>query len=687
MANITPINLNEIRFATVKEVIAFSPDKDSLERHAKDQHGNHSLYRIAAGSRSRYNHWNYGINKQEPVPADAPAVFVVEREDSLPHSIVAENVSDFAFCRLSHGYGYGYQEHRANRIVVTAAISGHPATFVTTMDILQKKLGMELTRKLTLKLNGIEREIPNWQELLTDPHYRSGYSSNGSPIFDFTLEYLSSITSYNIQIRSDEGLRNFLFGIMDKGASIPQLKMSGIQKSLSKCQSVIDELKNEDPLVYCYIRSLLKMSHRAIDGVKVSTVLNETFESVKTTKDLLKLWELGQNVEESYYRRSPDHMIKTLPAWVGKRKAALKSQGNRAYVKLMQEYDSLKLDEKKFPKTAKAIKNGDISIGTFFRKSEQYFTFNDNWGLWEKMLTKHRDVTIELANEVKKRSNYEKDLMSYFYFVLYALPKYLKKHTGENWTCKPRLVESQEELEPPTEDSNGVSRKRSALTPVADNETKVVTVPYASLAIPGRQTTYCYALDYHVLTEGFSFAGNTVTQEIEEKLNGRDDYGLCYYTLTGSAQGRGYPTFLIIFERRSKDTVVHFHRTHPSRSKDGDYNPIHNWIRVCYNWMVGNIPLGAIAAQQGDLAFVKSDKKVEYTKQADSYDKHCFETPVEMADGPQKSNILCYVNIAADTWLKHTEHENVLIPAGAYEIRQARSWEANPKGVWSLRID
>jgi hypothetical protein len=40
-----------------------------------------------------------------------------------------------------------------------------------------------------------------------------------------------------------------------------------------------------------------------------------------------------------------------------------------------------------------------------------------------------------------------------------------------------------------------------------------------------------------------------------------------------------------------------------------------------------------------------------------------------------------------DTILFHDEHMDRVIPAGTYEIRQCRSWEANPKGVWSLRID
>jgi hypothetical protein len=52
-----------------------------------------------------------------------------------------------------------------------------------------------------------------------------------------------------------------------------------------------------------------------------------------------------------------------------------------------------------------------------------------------------------------------------------------------------------------------------------------------------------------------------------------------------------------------------------------------------------------------------------------------------------KANILGYVKLEKDTWLQHNEHDDVLIPKGTYAIHQCRSWEANPKGVWSLRID
>ena len=72
-----------------------------------------------------------------------------------------------------------------------------------------------------------------------------------------------------------------------------------------------------------------------------------------------------------------------------------------------------------------------------------------------------------------------------------------------------------------------------------------------------------------------------------------------------------------------------------------------------------------------------------------SYDKHTFDEAVAFAeyDKAAKSNILGYVKLERDTMLSHTEHDDVMIPAGMYAIHQCRSWEANPKGVWSLRID
>ena len=46
------------------------------------------------------------------------------------------------------------------------------------------------------------------------------------------------------------------------------------------------------------------------------------------------------------------------------------------------------------------IEAGNIGLGAFFRKSEQYFLLNDNWDLWEEMMRRgFREQAIALANE------------------------------------------------------------------------------------------------------------------------------------------------------------------------------------------------------------------------------------------------------------------------------------------------
>jgi len=85
------------------------------------------------------------------------------------------------------------------------------------------------------------------------------------------------------------------------------------------------------------------------------------------------------------------------------------------------------------------------------------------------------------------------------------------------------------------------------------------------------------------------------------------------------------------------------------------------------------------------------DTKYEYlyTETVTIYDNHCFLTPVLYAPYALKKrdNVLGYVKIDRPTILEHNEHVNILLQPGRYTVRQCRSWEANPNGVWSLRID
>lgn len=483
-------------------------------------------------------------------------------------------------------------------------------------------------------------------------------------------------------------------------SSVDERKTSGISKLLKTILPLYNakDRTNTEKLAF---RALAEGTKFSVDGIKISVIFNRLFENVTSQHDFeSRLKELtAQFVKssptyyESYcYKYYVKKLLDNQPDAKELKKAAIKKKATGAFTKKLNDLDFVDVDAEKYPLTHKAVYEGEIPLGTFFRKEgETYFIYNDNWALWEPLLEKYPETIKAIAADASKRTTYEKDLMSYFYFIQYALPEYLERHTGKKWTCEPKLVKSSSELEPPKEGSNGVAKTRSALTPIVDNKNCHVIVPYVSMIISGYTSQSCYALDYNVLQRGMSYKGSVVTSELEERLNGVDDYGLMFYTLTGTSSATGYPTFLIIFERLNNDVRVHFHRTHPMRSKDGDYSPIHNWIKGCYKWMIGNVPFGAIKVQQGDLAFVKIEDKLDFSnaEMVNAYDSHAFTNPVAYLpyEKKDKQNVLGYFHITADEHLTHPEHKDRVIPAGTYELRQCRSWEANPVGIWSLRID
>jgi hypothetical protein len=595
--------------------------------------------------------------------------------------------------------------HGSANFFVEFDIDGRKVTMLTTFLMAKQLLGIKVNPNLTYSFDNGTCPITNAEQIINagkKDRYRSRYSEDPEDKI-LALNVPSMLSNWYFADTLGDSIDNLFKGYFATTPIEEDPPLVGIKKTWEKMRPFLTDLRLQYPMHYLTLRSLCLGSKASVDTVKVSSVFNESFANVESMEDIhnavqkaVEFVTTGEEADEEWryrYRRFDwKELVKGLGSYKDKRKQAIKSNSSRAFAKLMEDYEFLQLDEASFPLTTAAIKEGRVPVSTFFRKSEQYFLLNDNWSLWEEMLAKYPEEASELANEVKGRTTYEKDLMSYFNFVLRTLPKYLEKHTGYKWECKPRLVTSESELEPPAEGDNGVAKKRSALTPTVDNEARTVEVPYASLAIAGRQTTYCYSHDYHVLTEGFSFNGNAVTDELEVKLNGRDDYGLMFYTLTGSAQGRGYPSFLIIFERLKQKgkTRVHFHRVHPSRSKGGDYNPIHHWIKVCYNYMAGNVNKNNIKAQQGDLFFVAQDNPPEFGEfEVNACDGHTFDEAVKFAeyDKAAKTNILGYVKLDKDLWLRHHEHDDVKVPEGVYAIHQCRSWEANPKGVWSLRID
>lgn len=362
-----------------------------------------------------------------------------------------------------------------------------------------------------------------------------------------------------------------------------------------------------------------------------------------------------------------------------------------------------------FPLLRKAVEEGKIPTSIFHQPKGD--AVNIEFDLWERALKQKgwAEVIFSITQTASRRSTYEKDISPYLAF-LFRIPKYLEKHTGKKWKVMPKFVESEWDLEmkesEENQDAKTTVKRRSAFTPVADNETHTLTVPYVAVSVSGVRTQWCYSRFYYLFEEGFTDpeSGGIVTKDFEPKLNGRDDYGLMYYTLTGTDTARGYPTFLIIFERLENQTRVHFHRVRPQRIKDGKQTPACKLIEACYQYMAGNIPASDITAQQGDLIFIKhpNDPLKAGAKTADpqegtslDFESHRMESlsehvALKLFESKAKTpaNRLGFLFAPTGFRVNHPEHQDIpFLGEGWYEVRRCRSFEASPKGIWSLTID
>lgn len=369
--------------------------------------------------------------------------------------------------------------------------------------------------------------------------------------------------------------------------------------------------------------------------------------------------------------------------------------------------EGLGIDPALFPKLFAAIEAGDIPTSVFHQPNKT--PVNVEFPLWERALNREgwAKPIYEVAQDASRRSTYEKDITPWINFM-FRIEKYLEKHTGKPWKAIPKYVESQWELEMSDEEATGTTKRRSAFTPVADNDADTITVPYVAVAVSGIRTQWCYARHYYIFEEGFTDpeSGGIVYKDFEEKLNGRDDYGLCYYDLIGTSTATGYPTFLIIFERLARGTRVHFHRVRPQRSKNGIKTPACQLIEACYQYMAGNIPAKEITAQQGDLIFIQhpndpiaAGAKVKDAPQIAariSFESHSFEPhvggeKVSLFESTAKTpgNRLGFLQVpAGGLSVKHPEHDHIgNLGEGWFEVRRSKSFEASPVGIWSLTID
>lgn len=373
-----------------------------------------------------------------------------------------------------------------------------------------------------------------------------------------------------------------------------------------------------------------------------------------------------------------------------------KSAGSRA--------DGLMITKEGHPKLRKAIEDGLIPTGVFANPDKA--PVNREYDIWEQAL-KRKDwapIISEVAKAASSRSTYNKFVTPWLAFM-FKIEVYLKRHTKKSWHAMPKFVQSEWDLEMDDTNDSGTTNKRSAFTPVADNETMTITVPFVAVHVSGFRSQWCYSAHYYVYEKYMTdpISQGIVPNDLEVKLNGRDDYGLMFFTLDGTDTATGYPTFLIIFERLERGTRVHFHRVHPCRSKQGVQTQPPEHIQKCYQYMAGNIPASDIHAQQGDMIFihlgdhnpVNAKAKVGEVQRVNEFESHRFVPPngtpgVDMypSEATTPKNRLGFIHAPDGFDIVHPEHDDVVgMPKGWYEVRRCRSWEANPKAIWSMTID
>jgi hypothetical protein len=499
----------------------------------------------------------------------------------------------------------------------------------------------------------------------------------------------------------------------------------GDATGLHRVKKYLAAVNEHDPLVGSFLHAI--MSKKKQDGVSRNDMIRAQIEATPDPKDFCQLirsmaetMTIVKFADEQDYNQQLHEFVSDFMSSAElqekrqEAEARAKEQARALKAKsLIEKVDGMAILQSKYPLLHAALVSGEIPPQVFSqpkaRSDAPDQPVNRELVLWEEALAQPgwRGPVLSVATNAAGRKSFDRDVTPWLNFMLYMLPAYLDKHAprpnGGKWKCRPVHVQGAWELERDTEtNENGTSKRRSAMTPVANNETGEVTVPYVAMVVHGFQDQYCYSKHYWIFTKGMTDpeSGGIVLNDLEEKLNGRDDYGLMYYDLNGTVTATGYPTFLIIFERKAKGTHVHFHRVRPCRSVNGVKTPAMELVAACYQYMAGNIPAEAVVAQQGDLILLnaKHDPTVTNAKLGDAtlggsdaskgfvFESHRFvgaEMCFFASDVKEPNNRLGFIFAPQGVYLDHPEHDPTeKLPAGWYEIRRAKTWEANPRGIW-----
>lgn len=128
-------------------------------------------------------------------------------------------------------------------------------------------------------------------------------------------------------------------------------------------------------------------------------------------------------------------------------------------------------------------------------------------------------------------------------------------------------------------------------------------------------------------------------------------------------------------------------------------------VEACYQYMAGNVPVADIGAQQGDMIYIPhgndpiaAKAKVEPPQEGPAlvFESHQMIPKTEgallrlfVSTAKTPKNRLGFIQVPEGGMkVCHPEHEDIHhLDAGWFEIRRCRSWEANPKAIWSMTID
>ena len=523
----------------------------------------------------------------------------------------------------------------------------------------------------------------------------------------------------------------WMWWFQSRGVNPDNRVLDGIKKTETDklIKPNLDRLQAEQPLLWLFFGWLhdKRMSEKTSNNALIKSMLEQIGSNYdQLVAELRRVFDLALTVGAEFEHRSLDpatpvyHLVgrHLCLLFVGatEKVEESKAKSQWQFAKTTRaKAEKLGVSPDSHPLLLAAIESGDVPINVFHEPGSEDTLINVEFDLWEKSLARDgwAPIMYEIAQSASSRSTYTKRVTSYFSF-LYKIERYLDKHAPRpivgvgkkavqgKWRAVPKFVQSQMELEMDEATEEGTVKKRSALTPVADNDAGTITVPYVAMSVSGMRTTWCYSDRYYVAEEGMEdpFTSGVFDRDLNIKLNGRDDYGVMFYTLTGTDQNRGYPTFLIIMERTTAhSTRCHFHRVHPSRKRgpNGAATPPHRLIEECYRYMAGNVMAADIHYQQGDLMLTRVENmgdKIDGGVNCYGFENHSFTSlgkePVKLYRSTAKTrgNVLGWIHAPDGMNMPHPEHESIMgLVAGYYMVRRAKSWEANPTSVWSMSID